>query len=549
MSTSNLNLSTVIADARFTRRHLLAWFSIGSVAAVGGLAVLPAWARSSPGPGAVGPLDGVAGPVDRAGAGLEATYRFVNRLTWGATDADVARCQSLGQRAWLREQFMATGEPLPDPVQARIDTMSIEQRSVLARRADSVALRRARARATDDDARETAKKAYREMEQLQLRETAQRHLLRAVHSPAQLREQMTWFWFNHFNVFQRKHEARSLIADYEDHAIRPHALGSFRAMLGAVTTHAVMLQYLDNFKNVAGQINENHARELLELHTLGVDGGYTQQDVQELARVMTGHDVGFGDPAKRRASGPDGVVRGSGFHAFDPARHDFGDKLILGHRIRGRGAAELDEVLDMLATHPATARFVSRKMAQFLMADEPPAALVDSMASAFAGGRIAPAIEVLAFAPAFTAGVGKFKDPMHFVVSAVRSSSAGRLVSNEAAMAGWLNRLGEGLYNRLSPDGYPLTADAWNSSGQLATRFDIARAIGADTPPLFNAEVVDPGTQPRRDPPAASKLAGDLFRRAVEPGLGPNTRTALAAATSAADWNALWLASPEFMLR
>ena len=194
------------------------------------------------------------------------------------------------------------------------------------------------------------------------REAMTRSVLRAVYSPWQLREQMTWFWMNHFSVFAGKAEIRVYLADYEEKAIRPNALGRFRDLLEASARHPAMLRYLDNAQNRAGYLNENYARELMELHTLGVDGGYTQKDVQELARVLTGF----------------------GLFAFSRAWHDDGPKTLLGQPIRARGERELDEALDRLARHPSTARFVSRKLAVFFVADEPPAALVERMAAEWA---------------------------------------------------------------------------------------------------------------------------------------------------------------------
>jgi uncharacterized protein (DUF1800 family) len=304
-----------------------------------------------------------------------------------------------------------------------------------------------------------------------------------------------------------------------------------------------MLRYLDNEQNAARRINENHARELLELHTLGVDGGYTQRDVQELARVLTGHGVNFGD--KPNSSAAAGSVR-DGAYEFSPARHDTGDKMVLGRSVRGRGPDELDDVLDQLAVHPSTARFVSRKLARHLLADEPPPAVVTAMAEAWAksGGRIADVLGVLLRSPDFTAAnQSRIKDPMHFVVSAVRACYGERVVLNTQPMQNWLNRLGQGLYNRQTPDGYPSDAAAWTGSGQLAARLDIARALGSNASGLFKAD--DPMAP--RDLPAFPMLARPIYWQVLRPLLGPNTRDALDGAASPQDWNALYLSSPEFM--
>ncbi|NVO06771.1 MAG: DUF1800 domain-containing protein, partial [Rhodoferax sp.] len=252
-------------------------------------------------------------------------------------------------------------------------------------------------------AKKAARQAYQqELNRLQ-REAATRHLLRALYSPAQVQEQMTWFWMNHFSVHQGKSNLRAMLGDYEDSAVRAHALGKFRDLLGAVATHPAMLRYLDNDQNAAGRINENFARELMELHTLGVDGGYSQRDVQELARVLTGVGV-------RVASGDAGVKKElqayyvhRGLFEFNPARHDFGDKQLLGQPLKGRGMDEVDAALDRLAAHPATARFISRKLALYWLNDTPPAALVERMAQRFASsqGDIASTLETLFNAPEF----------------------------------------------------------------------------------------------------------------------------------------------------
>lgn len=215
-----------------------------------------------------------------------------------------------------------------------------------------------------------------------------------------------------------------------------------------------MLRYLDNDQNATNRINENHARELLELHTLGVDAGYTQRDVQELARVRTGHGVQHTNKTPHLRRELAGFYVRDGAYEFNPARHDFGDKTVPGRRIQGRGAAELDEVLDMLAIHPATARFVCCKMARYLLPDAPPEPLVRRMSAAFLSsqGHVGDTLNVLLAAPELTqTEPGKFKDPMHFVISALRAAYDDKVILNTTPIFNWLNRLGEGLYNRQTP--------------------------------------------------------------------------------------------------
>jgi uncharacterized protein (DUF1800 family) len=423
---------------------------------------------------------------------------------------------------------------LPAAVQSAIDAMTIT-RTPLPELLRSLDAERRAADALGTDAKAEARKAFQQRLNGLAREAASRMLLRAVYSPQQLREQMTWFWFNHFNVHQAKHALRAAVADYED-ALRAHALGRFRDLLRASALHPAMLVYLDNARNAAGKINENYARELLELHTLGVDGGYTQRDVQELARVLTGLGVRLEQepphlrPALRRQEWHRDLVE------FNPRRHDFGDKQLLGQTVRGGGIEEIEQVLDRLARHPSTARFVSRKLAVCFVADEPPAALVERLQRRFqqTDGDIAEVMRALVESPEFTASLGqKFKDPLHYVVSATRLLHDGdESAVNTGPLLAGLARLGELPYNRQTPDGYPLDRQAWASPGQMNTRFEIARS-------LVGAAVT--GSVPPR--------ADALYREGHAARLSDATRQVLAQAGSPQEWNGLLLASPEFMHR
>jgi uncharacterized protein (DUF1800 family) len=358
---------------------------------------------------------------------------------------------------------------------------------------------------------------------------------------------MTWFWMNHFNVFQLKANVRAMVGDYEENAIRPHALGRFRALLGATAKHPAMLRYLDNVQNAANRVNENYARELMELHTIGASGGYTQRDVQELARVLTG--VGFTLVPTSPSIRPDRqahYVRAGAFQ-FNPNRHDYGDKVFLGETVKGAGLGELDEVLDRLARHPATARFVSRKLAMFFVSDSPSEELVERLARTFEStdGDIAATLRTLFGSSEFTRSLGqKFKDPVHYVFSALRLAYDGTPLVNMSPAIAWLNRMGQGLYNRQTPDGYPLTEAAWSSPGQMATRFEVARAIGSAAAGLFGAE-----SARRGEPGALQPLLDVVQRAALHNTLGPGTLNALEQARSAAEWNIYFLSSPEFMRR
>ena len=461
----------------------------------------------------------VAWPDDSASTQV----KVLNRVTWGANRSSIAGISRLGTARFLGRQLEPQPEPqLPAEIQARIDAMSISRRSALDLATELEQRRRAFQEMPAEE-RKAAQRAYQEELGRLAREAQSRMLLRALYSPDQLKEQMTWFWMNHFSVFQFKFNLRALVADYEESAIRPHALGRFRELLRASAHHPAMLIYLDNAQNAAGRVNENYARELLELHTLGVNGGYTQRDVQELARVLTGFSVNLVNAERRIRPVMLPYYRREGLFEFIPGRHDFGDKELLGHTIRGRGPAELDEALELLARHPSTARFVSRKLAMHFVADEPPPALVERMAQAFlaSDGDIAAVLREMFASSEFRASLGgKFKDPLHYVVSALRLALDERPLAETAPVIGALALLGEPLYARATPDGCPLTRTDWSSPGQLATRFDVARAMAERVP----------------------------YKLAIE-GLGAATRETLGKAASVQEWNMLLLASPEFMQR
>ncbi|MEY4099496.1 MAG: hypothetical protein RL300_667 [Pseudomonadota bacterium] len=475
-------------------------------------------------------------------------YIQANRITWGATPSTVARLQEIGIQDYLAQQLHPVHNTgLAPELQAQINAMTIVQQPLTSLVQDMEKRRKEADAQTSDDAKNAARRAYQvEMNRL-AREAATRHVLRAIYSPHQVQEEMTWFWLNHFNVHQIKGNLRAMVGDYEDTAIRPHALGNFRALLGAVVQHPAMLRYLDNAQNAAGRINENFARELMELHTLGVDGGYTQNDVQELARVLTGVGINLSSATPRLGKDMQAYYVRRGLFEFNPVRHDFGNKTLLGSPIRGRGLGELEEALDRLVLSPATARFISKKLATYWLADEPPQPLLQSMAQTFerSGGNIGNTLEVLFTSPEFSrAQPQKFKDPMRFVLSAVRLAYDEKPVSNVAPILNWINRLGQPLYGHPTPDGYSLQSAAWTSSSQMTTRFEVAKAIASGSVPL-----IQPDAQTSKEHPAVPQLANALYYQSISETLGPATRQALAQATSQQEWNAFLLSSPEMMRR
>ena len=256
-------------------------------------------------------------------------YKLTNRLTWGANLAAVDQAESHGLPSYLAQQLHPQAAVLPPSVQQQIAAMTISQRP-LDQLAPDMEQRNKAANATfdKDEDKKAAQQAYQQEMNRLAREAATRHLLRALYSPNQVQEQMTWFWLNHFNVHMYKANLRAMVGDYEDTALRPYALGKFRDLLGAVAHHPAMLRYLDNEQNAVNRINENYARELMELHTLGVGAGYTQQDVQEMARVLTGVGVNLGSetPKVRKELQADYVRQG--LFEFNPNRHDYGAKTL-----------------------------------------------------------------------------------------------------------------------------------------------------------------------------------------------------------------------------
>ena len=483
-----------------------------------------------------------AAPVARA-----ASVNMLNRLSWGVDAAAVQQADALGWNGYVARQLHPQATVLPAAAQAQIDAMTISKGPLDALVA-TMEQRRKDAEATvGDDAKKAAQKGYQDEMSRLSREAATRSLLRDLYSNNQLLEQMTWFWANHFSVHDGKANLRAMVGDYEERAIRPHALGKFRDLLAATVHHPAMIRYLDNEQNAAKRINENYARELMELHTLGVDGGYSQADVQELARVLTGVGVNLGPTAPKVGAAHQALYVRQGLFEFNPDRHDFGDKRILGHAIKGRGLAELDEALDLLATSPATANFVSRKLAMFFVADTPPPALVARMRATFlaSDGDIAATLDTLFTSPEFSQSLGQqFKDPMHYVVSAVRLAYPDKVIMNARPMLNWLSRMGEPLYGRQTPDGYPLVESAWASPGQMATRFEIAKAIGSGNAGLFKTEGPAPVERP-----AFPLLGNALYFQSLQPMLSPPTRVALDQAASPQEWNVFLLASPELMHR
>jgi uncharacterized protein (DUF1800 family) len=322
-------------------------------------------------------------------------------------------------------------------------------------------------------------------------------LTRDIYSNAQLQEVMTDFWFNHFNVYLRKNESMPYyLVSYERDAIRPHALGKFEDLLDATAHSPAMLLYLDNAESVgpnsraaerarmnearsAGNpkkaqegLNENYARELMELHTLGVNGGYTQADVIQVARILTGWTV-------------DRPQRCGGF-LFNPNRHEPGIKKALGKKFKENGEGEGRDLLHFLATRPATARFVSHKLAVRFVSDNPPESLVGRMSKSYlsSGGDIAAVLKTMFHSPEFwstTVYRAKVKTPLEYVVSAARASNAD--ITNLRPLANALREMGMPLYGAIPPTGYKWDASDWISTEALVKRMNFALSLAANRLP------------------------------------------------------------------
>ena len=473
---------------------------------------------------------------------------LLDRLSWGVTASSAEHFRSVGLERWLAEQLHPPGNfVLPEAVKSQIAVMPDVNKFPFDIAVAFEAQAKSANQVVDPDQKKAAQQVYQGAMNDRAKQAAARTILSALYSPDQLRERMTWFWFNHFNVHQYKANIRILVGDYEDHAIRAHALGKFRDLLSATLHHAAMLRYLDNADNAAGHINENYAREIMELHTMGVGSGYTQADVEALAKILTGVGIDLKpeDP-KLKPELQSQLVREGAFE-FNPARHDYSDKVFLGHTIKGQGLAEVDEAVDILVHHPATATHLSRQIATYLVSDNPPDALVQKMAQTFktSDGDIAAVLSTMIHAPEFTASLkpgARFKDPVEYVFSAVRLAYDDKVILNTAPIQGWLNRMGEGLFNHETPDGYSMASASWNGPGQMMVRFEIARSIGSGSAGLFKPDVPN-----ATDQPAFPLIQNALYFDGLKQTLGPSTLAALDKAVSPQDWNTLYLSSPEFM--
>ena len=425
----------------------------------------------------------------------DSALHVLERLAYGPRPGEVARVAHLGIARWVDQQLHP--EALSDGGLGAAGVLDYDRASWAGIYVAALRERHQRLRAATTPA-DTAMAGPAER---RARELAGRYLTltlaRAAQSERQLDEILVDFWANHFNVLYTKGADRFLLPDYIEHGIRPHVLGRFADLLVATAESPAMLFYLDNWESVAPGaeppawrglaallgtgaarqrpqgLNENYARELLELHTLGVDGGYTQQDVIEVARIFTGWSIAR-------------PFRGGGFE-FHAWAHDYGPKVVLGVAYPGgHGMDEGVRLLDWLARQPATMHHVSRQLCQRFVSDDPPDGCVDDAVAAWrrSDGDLREVVRAIVTGPDFWAAAawnGKTKTPLGFLVSALRALDA--QLDTSPRLPRVLARLGEPLYLHTAPDGYPDTTQAWVNSGALLDRMNVAVALAADRLP------------------------------------------------------------------
>ena len=448
----------------------------------------------------------------------------INRLTFGARPGDFDAVKKMGVKAFIDQQLLPDtidesvldkkleklptlllsnptiaeqyNPPKPKPAPTPIpvaspekavaiaeakpgETMVVEDKSTVAALAVDVP-KPSPTPAVKPVPTPTPKSPYQVVTQLQ-----QAKLLRAVYSNRQLYEVMVDFWENHFSIYANKDADRWLLTGFDRDSVRPFALGRFRDLLGATAKSPAMLFYLDNWNSSvlrtypatkdkperhSGGINENYARELMELHTLGVDGGYTQKDVQEVARCFTGWTI--------RKPNEEGIFY------YNPAQHDNGPKEVLGVKIpAGGGIGDGERVLDILASHPSTAKFIAIKLARRFLGDDPPQSAITRASKVFlqTGGSIPATLRSIITGPEFSSPQNfqtKIRTPFEYVAAALRVTDS-ETDAGQPVLA-WIARMGQPVYGRITPDGYPDKGDNWLSNNDLLARFNFAAALATN---------------------------------------------------------------------
>ena len=480
--------------------------------------------------------------------------QVLNRLAFGPRPGDVARVRQMGVDRWMAWQLdpAAIDDRATDDFVSRfpsyretIDQLAADYpppMKVLAdRRAPTDTGRRAVSRADSTTLKTAQRRAGRVAAELQIVKVA-----RAEMSNRQLQEVMVDFWENHFSIYDRKGQPmRYYVTDFDRDVIRPRALGKFRDLLEAVAKSPAMLFYLDNWESVADSteptlaerpdqhagprrsrvaaaprrrargLNENYGRELLELHTLGVDGGYTQEDVINVARALTGWSI------ERPQAG--------GAFVFRPGFHDAGEKIVLGVRLpAGRGIDDGEEVLDILARHPSTAHYIAWKLCRRLVSDTPPQALVDRAAATFTrtDGDIRQVVWTIVTSSEFYSRAAyrtKVKSPFEVVVSALRAVNAAPDTTPRTAQV--VARMGEPLFGHQAPNGYPETGETWMNTGAILNRINFGLAVAAQR---FPGATFDrwPGAGALVDAPRATQV-DSVVASILGGAASPDTRAVL----------------------
>ncbi len=404
----------------------------------------------------------------------------LNRSTFGITRQLAQDMENLGRQTWLEQQM--DWESIDD---SKVESFLQQQMPTLYMSAKELSALESKNQATN--------------------QLIQATVYRAMFSQRQLYEVMVEFWNNHFSIYIHDGPVSMLKTIDDREVIRPNALGNFRDLLHASSKSPAMIVYLDNFNNVAGTANENYARELLELHTLGIDGGYTEQDVQEVARCLTGWSVGrFG-------------ASNVGEFVFRARRHDQDSKIVLGTTIPANGGIkDGEQVIDMLASHPSTARFISTKLVRHFVADQPPESLVDKLTDTFIStdGDIKSLLWDIFLSDEFTASADqKLKRPLEFMVSAMRSLNAIPDKLSYRTLRETLFSMGQMPFNWVPPDGYPDVASYWSSSNGLLSRWNFSSALAGFRIPGMRYSYLPIIGDSRTASTIVDRLAEQILRR------------------------------------
>lgn len=441
----------------------------------------------------------------------EAAIHLLSRFTYGYNTKDIQDIQTEGLEKWFARQLAAKekDKELSQMLEPYKDAM-LDSRTLTKKYPRGPRVRRMMIKDgyIDKDSIDPASRHYRETRKKYMddkgirpeQEIRQKFLaskvLRATFSENQLQEIMTDFWFNHFNVSFTKPNCAPFIPSYENHVIRPNALGKFEKLLLSTAKSPAMLTYLDNVASVAARpnaknnrgINENYARELMELHTLGVDGGYTQKDVSEAARILTGWTIypmdGYGNQNiidMDRPANKNNIIDGD--FVFVANRHDKKEKIVMGKSFSNSGYEEGEELMNFLASRPQTAKFISRKLAVRFVSDEPNEQLVEKMAQAFLNskGDIKEVLRTMVYSPEFWDKEiinNKVKTPFELAISSVRALDARVLNANR--LNNWVTRMGEKKYYYIAPTGYPDRSTQWINTGSLLNRMNFGLSLTRD---------------------------------------------------------------------